>query len=345
MSLDLPRSDATGRRCRTRHRSRAHGRRHHGRAGRAAGPGRPHHPRSAWRAGAPSRTRPHRPAPALRGGAHPGPGGEGARRGPEGPLSEEGSGLLKQLRADLSQAGIGREDVEELLAPSTGSAALTEERAQSASPSETSGSVPPPRMVRPSGERRSVMAAIPGPRSARRLSRSRAASPPTPTVVSPATRRRAWTSTSPPAPTATRSSPSTLQFLIADPKPVRLLGEARLQDRRGLRHRGRLVGALSLRCRSCSPRIAMAPADNVGPLVAQLAQAMGDRRFVEPRLTGGFQHGRLVTLRSGDTPHGPRCPARRRPRAPWPASARGPRATRRQRPWVPRASPTSSRET
>jgi CHAT domain-containing protein len=40
------------------------------------------------------------------------------------------------------------------------------------------------------------------------------------------------------------------------------------------------------------------------PLVAQLAQAMGDRRLVEPRLTGGFRHGRLVTLRAGDTPQG-----------------------------------------
>ena len=28
------------------------------------------------------------------------------------------------------------------------------------------------------------------------------------------------------------------------------------------------------------------------PLVAELAQAMGTKRFVEPRLTGGFQHGR-----------------------------------------------------
>src|SRR6185295_1773891 len=40
------------------------------------------------------------------------------------------------------------------------------------------------------------------------------------------------------------------------------------------------------------------------PLVAQLAEAMGERRFVEPRLTGGFRHGRLITLRSGETPHG-----------------------------------------
>ena len=40
------------------------------------------------------------------------------------------------------------------------------------------------------------------------------------------------------------------------------------------------------------------------PLVAELAQAMGTRRFVEPRLTGGFQHGRLVVLRSADTPQG-----------------------------------------
>lgn len=40
------------------------------------------------------------------------------------------------------------------------------------------------------------------------------------------------------------------------------------------------------------------------PLVAQLAEAMGERRFVEPRLTGGFRHGRLITMRSGETPHG-----------------------------------------
>jgi hypothetical protein len=40
------------------------------------------------------------------------------------------------------------------------------------------------------------------------------------------------------------------------------------------------------------------------PLVAELAQAMGTTRFVEPRLTGGFQHGRLVVLRGGDVPQG-----------------------------------------
>jgi CHAT domain-containing protein/tetratricopeptide (TPR) repeat protein len=40
------------------------------------------------------------------------------------------------------------------------------------------------------------------------------------------------------------------------------------------------------------------------PLLAELAEAMGDRRFVQPRLTGGFRHGRLVTLRSGDTREG-----------------------------------------
>src|SRR5437773_9274061 len=40
------------------------------------------------------------------------------------------------------------------------------------------------------------------------------------------------------------------------------------------------------------------------PLVAQLAEAMGNRRFVEPRLTGGFRHGRLFTMRSGETPQG-----------------------------------------
>jgi CHAT domain-containing protein len=40
------------------------------------------------------------------------------------------------------------------------------------------------------------------------------------------------------------------------------------------------------------------------PLVANLAKAMGDRRFIEPRLTGGFEHGRLIVLRSGETPKG-----------------------------------------
>lgn len=42
------------------------------------------------------------------------------------------------------------------------------------------------------------------------------------------------------------------------------------------------------------------------PLVADLARAMGETRFIEPRLTGGFQHGRHVVLRSGgsDKPQG-----------------------------------------
>ncbi len=40
------------------------------------------------------------------------------------------------------------------------------------------------------------------------------------------------------------------------------------------------------------------------PLVAELADAMGARRFIEPRLTGGFRHGRLVTLRSGEASQG-----------------------------------------
>jgi CHAT domain-containing protein len=40
------------------------------------------------------------------------------------------------------------------------------------------------------------------------------------------------------------------------------------------------------------------------PLVAELAEAVGAHRLVEPRLTGGFRHGRLTTLRSGDTPQG-----------------------------------------
>jgi CHAT domain-containing protein len=37
-------------------------------------------------------------------------------------------------------------------------------------------------------------------------------------------------------------------------------------------------------------------------LVAELAQAMGPKRFIEPRLTGGFQWGRQVFLRSGEAP-------------------------------------------
>ena len=40
------------------------------------------------------------------------------------------------------------------------------------------------------------------------------------------------------------------------------------------------------------------------PLVAELAEAMGSRRFVEPRLTGGFRHGRLIVLRSETVPQG-----------------------------------------
>ena len=31
---------------------------------------------------------------------------------------------------------------------------------------------------------------------------------------------------------------------------------------------------------------------------------MGDRRLIEPRLTGGFKHGRLIVLRSAETPKG-----------------------------------------
>ncbi|HEX9189264.1 MAG TPA: zf-HC2 domain-containing protein, partial [Vicinamibacteria bacterium] len=38
--------------------------------------------------------------------------------------------------------------------------------------------------------------------------------------------------------------------------------------------------------------------------LAELAEALGTRRFVEPRLTGGFRHGRLVVLRSGEAPQG-----------------------------------------
>ncbi len=38
--------------------------------------------------------------------------------------------------------------------------------------------------------------------------------------------------------------------------------------------------------------------------VAELARAMGTTRFIEPRLTGGFQHGRYVVLRSAERPQG-----------------------------------------
>src|SRR3989441_9742891 len=51
-------------------------------------------------------------------------------------------------------------------------------------------------------------------------------------------------------------------------------------------------------------RLYRAPSRRATPLVADLAEAMGARRFIEPRLTGGFHHGRLITLRSGETPHG-----------------------------------------
>jgi len=51
-------------------------------------------------------------------------------------------------------------------------------------------------------------------------------------------------------------------------------------------------------------RLYRAPSRRGAPLVADLAEAMGAKRFIEPRLTGGFHHGRLITLRSGETPHG-----------------------------------------
>jgi CHAT domain-containing protein len=44
-------------------------------------------------------------------------------------------------------------------------------------------------------------------------------------------------------------------------------------------------------------------ADGPRTVVAELTEAMGTRRFVEPRLTGGFQYGRFIRLR-GDTPEG-----------------------------------------
>ncbi|HEY7513839.1 MAG TPA: zf-HC2 domain-containing protein, partial [Vicinamibacteria bacterium] len=38
--------------------------------------------------------------------------------------------------------------------------------------------------------------------------------------------------------------------------------------------------------------------------VAELVQAVGERRLVEPRLTGGFRYGRLLVMRSGEGPQG-----------------------------------------
>jgi CHAT domain-containing protein len=46
------------------------------------------------------------------------------------------------------------------------------------------------------------------------------------------------------------------------------------------------------------------PGRTPAPLVAELAEAMGGQRFVEPRLTGGFHHGRVIRLRSGGAPRG-----------------------------------------
>ena len=40
------------------------------------------------------------------------------------------------------------------------------------------------------------------------------------------------------------------------------------------------------------------------PLVAPLVQAIGETRMIEPRLTGGFQYGRLIVLRSGEAAKG-----------------------------------------
>ena len=53
-----------------------------------------------------------------------------------------------------------------------------------------------------------------------------------------------------------------------------------------------------------SLQLSRVPSRHAAPLVAELAEAMGSRRLIEPRLTGGFHHGRLITLRSGETPHG-----------------------------------------
>ena len=106
---------------------------------------------------------------------------------------------------------------------------------------------------------------------------------------------------------------ATVQFGLAEPeaenegvKPAEArLGSAgaRLRPRMfgravGLAAAAALVVALGLWLyRTHAPRPS-------APLVAELAQAMGARRFIEPRLTGGFRYGRLITLRSGEAPQG-----------------------------------------
>ncbi len=98
----------------------------------------------------------------------------------------------------------------------------------------------------------------------------------------------------------------TVKFLLAEepaeepvPNPARVLAFHRrpaFQIAAGLAAAAGLVLAVRYFSLARSPRPS-------SPL-AELAQAMGPTRFIEPRLTGGFQHGRLVVLRSGNAPQG-----------------------------------------
>jgi CHAT domain-containing protein/tetratricopeptide (TPR) repeat protein len=98
----------------------------------------------------------------------------------------------------------------------------------------------------------------------------------------------------------------TVQFLLAEepaeepvPDPARVLPFHRrpaFQIAAGLAAAAGLVLAVRYFSLARSPRPS-------SPL-AELAEAMGTTRFVEPRVTGGFEHGRLVILRSGDTTQG-----------------------------------------
>ena len=98
----------------------------------------------------------------------------------------------------------------------------------------------------------------------------------------------------------------TVQFLLAEepaeepaPDPARVLPFHRrpaFQIAAGLAAAAGLVLAVRYSSLARSPRPS-------SPL-AELAEAMGPTRFIEPRLTGGFQHGRLVVMRSGSAPQG-----------------------------------------
>jgi CHAT domain-containing protein len=89
----------------------------------------------------------------------------------------------------------------------------------------------------------------------------------------------------------------TVRFGLAEP-PVALRRRPAFHFATGLAAAAVLVLAVGLWfSRARLPRTS-------APLVAELAEAMGGRRFVEPRLTGGFRHGRLTTMRSGEAPQG-----------------------------------------